>query len=189
MLARDPKRSLDMWEFRQETLLNHIDAAKREPTPYITFTVNSEIASELARIRTAKRGDQQITLIDPRTRLRLGLPVLELYAEAKNYGIDQRYPEDYLKDLWLCLWEVTPAEVVGTWAWAELKDDPRWYETIVEPALRQFQAPGELLTATDAKQSDQDEADAAQYSSEDDRDTDELAEELSRIGFSRVALE
>jgi hypothetical protein len=189
LLARDPKRSLDTWDSREKTLLNHIDAAKREPTPYITFTVNPEIASELARLRAVKRGDQHVTLINPRTRLRLGLPIVELSMEAKNYEFDQRYPESYLKDMWLCLWEVTSAEIVSTWAWTELKNDPKWYEKIVGPALRSFQAAGDLLAAADAEQTDGNDDESAQYSGEDDRATDELAKELARIGFSRVALD
>ncbi|KAJ5455615.1 uncharacterized protein N7458_003879 [Penicillium daleae] len=36
---------------------------------------------------------------------------------------------------YLCLWEVTPDEVVGHWDWEDLVDDPDWFGNVVMPAF------------------------------------------------------
>ena len=55
--------------------------------------------------------------------------------EMDWYGIKNPYREDFYSDHYLCLWEVTPDEVVGTWSWEELQKDRGWYENIIMSAF------------------------------------------------------
>lgn len=65
-----------------------------------------------------------------------GLPVLHCKAEMEHYGVKSRYRNDYWSNHYLCLWEVTPEEVVGTWRWRHLRKYRNWFEDIVEPAVK-----------------------------------------------------
>nr|KMM71105.1 hypothetical protein CPAG_07412 [Coccidioides posadasii RMSCC 3488] len=45
--------------------------------------------------------------------------------------------DEPLLDEYLCLWEITPEEVVQHWNWDELCENPRWYEDEIQPAFNQ----------------------------------------------------
>lgn len=138
MLARAPRLRLDNEQVRIEALTMHVDHRVRKATPCISFTKSPEKLRNLAELRnTRHRGDQRIVVIDPRLRINLGLPVLSYREEAAYYNIKARYSLDYLQDHYLCLWEVTPDEVVGTWSWSDLRGTERWYQDIIVPALQQ----------------------------------------------------
>jgi hypothetical protein len=38
----------------------------------------------------------------------------------------------------LCLWQVTPNEIVRRWEWKELVGNPNWYKDIIVLAYEQF---------------------------------------------------
>lgn len=74
-----------------------------------------------------------------------GLPVLDVAAEMEHYGIPDPYPraskfftDRYHFDHFVCLWEVTGSEVVGSWNWEGLAKTKDWYEEIVMPAFMDF---------------------------------------------------
>ena len=73
----------------------------------------------------------------PRVRFELGLPILRYSEEVAYYGIESRYTRDYWHNHYLCLWEVTPEEIVGIWYWNDLRQNPSWYENVIMPAAQQ----------------------------------------------------
>jgi hypothetical protein len=143
MLARRPREELATNDARKTSLTLHANHKNHEvPTPYISFTSCPHAAKRLAnkRINEGRRGDQNLVVIDPWYRLQHGLPILDMAKEAEWYGIDSPYRENYFTDHYVCLWEVTPAEVVGTCRWDELCRDNGWYENIVMPAFERHRA-------------------------------------------------
>ena len=144
MLARSKREVLATRDQRASSLELHADHAKRLPTPYISFTASPTAAEDLIKHRThkTKRGDQNLVAIDPKYRLQHGLPILDMGEEMIVYGIDDPYPHgpNYFIDHYICLWEVTPREVVGVWSWHDLREDNDWYENIIMPAFREYRA-------------------------------------------------
>ncbi|RMY42882.1 hypothetical protein D0865_11653 [Hortaea werneckii] len=51
------------------------------------------------------------------------------------YQVNAPYKRDYWQHHYLCLWEVTPAEVVGIWEWDDLRRSTNWYEDVIMPAV------------------------------------------------------
>ena len=51
------------------------------------------------------------------------------------YKVQSRYGRDYWHCHYLCLWEVTPEEVVGIWSWDDLRNERNWFEEIVMPTI------------------------------------------------------
>jgi hypothetical protein len=140
MDSRAPRKRLDTIEDRRSSLAVHIDHSNWSPTPYISFTSSSTAVEDLARRRILKRGPQTLTVIDPNTRLRYGLPILDLDAEMNHYNIPNPYGEhgQYCVDHYICLWQVTEREIIGHWEWDELVASGNWYQDIVMPAFRDF---------------------------------------------------
>lgn len=140
MLARAADMKLPDFETRKTTLGKHLDHANwASPSPYISFTRSAQDVQELARWRTRTRGQQTITAINPNIRVRNGLPLLNAKAEMSHYKIEDPYKGrigDY-SDHYVCLWQVTKAEIIGQWDWSEFEDNPAWYEDIVLPAYDQ----------------------------------------------------
>jgi hypothetical protein len=142
MIARDPALRLDTFEIRKETLQNHIDPTSMKATPYISFLTDpKKLEIEIQRKQDNGK-TQRVTLVDPQARLRLRLPILRFADEFKHYKLYNPSRSDVSTSHWICLWEVTPAEVVWTWEWDDLKGNPQWYQEIVLPVLRRFQATG-----------------------------------------------
>ncbi|KAK4905603.1 hypothetical protein LTR49_025114 [Elasticomyces elasticus] len=54
-----------------------------------------------------------------------------------HYQVKVPYGKDYWRNHFLCLWEVTPAEVVGIWDWDDVRKSPNWYVDVVIPAINQ----------------------------------------------------
>jgi hypothetical protein len=142
MLARDSTIRLDTYEIRKETLQSHLYPTIKKATPYISFSSCAGFVDLDMKRREKDGKHQRLTLIDPQTRLRLQLPILKFVDEFKHYKLYNPSRADVTTGHWMCLWEVTPEEVVWTWNWDELKDNPEWYWDVVEPALRTFQATG-----------------------------------------------
>ena len=95
----------------------------------------------LANSRSQRgRDPQTLTVIDPEVRIRSGLPILDISSEMQYYGIEDPYGKSnlYYKDHFVCLWQVTAEEVVGSWEWDDLRTDLNWYENIIMPAFRRF---------------------------------------------------
>lgn len=140
MLARAADMKLPDSETRKTTLGKHLNHREwSSPSPYISFTSSATDVEELARWRTRTRGEQTITAINPNIRARNGLPVLNTKAEMSHYEIEDPYngrTGDY-SDHYVCLWQVTKAEIIGHWKWSELENNPAWYEDIVLPAYDQ----------------------------------------------------
>ncbi|KAI0400674.1 hypothetical protein F4802DRAFT_619741 [Xylaria palmicola] len=102
--------------------------------PYLSFTCNPANISALGN--TFPEMSWTLTVIDPDTRVRNRLPTLHFKTEAEEYCPEVAHtinPDEYL-----CLWEVTTAEVVGHWDWDILKNDKFWYENTVRPTYWQF---------------------------------------------------
>ena len=92
------------------------------------------------RSRRNNRGNQTLTVIDPNTRLKNGLPILNVAAEMDHYKILDPYGKDnqYYDDHYVCLWQVTENEIVGHWKWDDLVAKENWYQTIIMPAFLRF---------------------------------------------------
>jgi hypothetical protein len=143
MLSRAPRLPLDTEEARKTSLANHLDYSNwDEGTPYISFMRSAAAINELAcrRARQGNRGLHTLSVIDPGVRLQKGLPILGVAAEMEYYSIPDPYYEGnrFYVDQYICLWEVTPEEVVGHWEWDEWANNENWYEEIVMPAYKEF---------------------------------------------------
>ena len=44
---------------------------------------------------------------------------------------------EYYKNHYICLWEVTEEEVIGKWKWDDLLKTDRWYERVILPAFKE----------------------------------------------------
>ncbi|KAI1316093.1 hypothetical protein F5Y16DRAFT_393242 [Xylariaceae sp. FL0255] len=141
MMSRAPEMRLDDEESRQASLAGHLDYRNWTPSPYISFTTSKDRIETLTRMRAYRNGGAlTLTAIDPDTRLRNGLPILDVEAEMAHYGIEDPYGRnnEYYADEYLCLWQVTPAEIVGHWSWDELERVSNWYSDIIIPAFEEF---------------------------------------------------
>ncbi|KAF7717832.1 Uncharacterized protein PECH_000078 [Penicillium ucsense] len=60
-------------------------------------------------------------------------------SELKYYKVQDpcRGAYSYYKDEYLCLWEVTPDEVVAHWDWDVLIENDHWYEDDILPAFKE----------------------------------------------------
>ncbi|RMZ80352.1 hypothetical protein DV738_g2873, partial [Chaetothyriales sp. CBS 135597] len=67
----------------------------------------------------------------------MGLPILHVADEVAYYGIDDPYSRSnrYSQDHYVCLWEVTEAEIIGHWKWDVLVRNQNWYEDVIMPAF------------------------------------------------------
>ncbi|KAJ5120831.1 uncharacterized protein N7515_010219 [Penicillium bovifimosum] len=65
--------------------------------------------------------------------------MVEMESELKHYEVQDPYGRacSYYKDEYLCLWEVTPDEVVAHWDWDVLVENDHWYEDEILPAFRE----------------------------------------------------
>ncbi|KAJ5960907.1 uncharacterized protein N7479_008057 [Penicillium vulpinum] len=55
-----------------------------------------------------------------------------------SHGVCNPYGQTlYYRNHYLCLWEVTEAEVSRSWAWDDLKKKANWYKEIVLPAFKE----------------------------------------------------
>jgi hypothetical protein len=142
MLARLPCQSLETEQDRCGSLTTHLDHRIWKPTPYIYFKESANAIEELATRRSGQsnRGVQYLTVIDPSTRVRNGLPVLDVAAEMEYYSIPDPYRmnKKYYVGSYVCLWEVAKEEVVGHWEWDELATNENWYEEIIVPAFNKY---------------------------------------------------
>lgn len=138
MFSRDPEMRLSDRETRRTTLaksLYHNDWTT--PGPYIAFKSSQAGLEDLARLRIGrKRGPQTVTAINPNVRIKKGLPVLNVQAEMRHYDIPapKGYSDALYEDDYVCLWQVTKAEIIGQWDWSDLEDNPSWFQDVVLPA-------------------------------------------------------
>lgn len=72
------------------------------------------------RQQRSNRGQQFLAVIDPQSRIQPGLSILHLAEGMRYYGIESKYNLDHATNHYMCLWEITPEEIIGTWEWAEL---------------------------------------------------------------------
>lgn len=176
MLARAPRMRLDNEEIRYKALSTHTNHRERQATPFISFTRSPVKLRNLANFRSSRpnRGGQRIVVIDPRIRMNLGLPVLSYREEAARYNIQPSYSSDYWQDHYLCLWEVTPEEVVGTWSWEDLRNKENWYQDIIVPALQQHRMnPGlGIIAGNHTDENDDTDPDNKENTSDTSDDTD-----------------
>ena len=140
MLARLPRGELATFDTRKTSLARHANQRNQIHTPYISFTSSVDAAVRLANERKRPRGDQHIVVVDPWYRLQRGLPVLDMGKEMREYGVQNPYGEDYYTDHYLCLWEITPEEVIGTWSCNYLRQVDGWYENIIMQEFRKHRA-------------------------------------------------
>lgn len=153
MMSRAPCRRLDTIESRKTSLTTHLNHKDWTPTPYISFTTSAAAVQELSNMRAQRknRGVQTLTVIDPNTRLRHGLPILDVAAEMNHYNIPDPYGKSnqYYNDHYVCLWQVTKLEIIGHWQWSDLVAHENWYEEIIMPAFRQFSRKTVLVSPED----------------------------------------
>ncbi|CAG8215028.1 unnamed protein product [Penicillium olsonii] len=78
-------------------------------------------------------------IINPNVRIGNGLPILEMKSELRHYEVQDPYGRGYSdnKDQYLCLWEVTPDEVVAHWDWDGLLEDVCWDGDKILPAFKE----------------------------------------------------
>ncbi|KAI1480703.1 hypothetical protein F4774DRAFT_376920 [Daldinia eschscholtzii] len=147
MKARAPRQRLHDRESRVKFLTTHLDYRDWTPTPFISFTTRQDEIENLAgrRIYTTEK---TVIVIDPHTRLKKGLPIIDVEAETKHYRIEDHYPgsKDYARGHYMCLWEVTKDEIVGSWKWDDLKDNKNWLEDIIMPEYKKFLGKTALTT-------------------------------------------
>ncbi|KAH1438995.1 hypothetical protein KXV69_003285 [Aspergillus fumigatus] len=149
MLSRLPRQRLDSSELRKKFLATHADYKDWTPTPFISFTQLKQDLEENAVFRAAKRDSQRITVVNPNVRIENGFPILNMGIEMRHYGIPDPYnrSNEYYRDHYICLWEVTEPEVVGHWQWDDLKGNNRWYEEIIMPAFEKHNERSFALSA------------------------------------------
>ncbi|KAF2759006.1 hypothetical protein EJ05DRAFT_463663 [Pseudovirgaria hyperparasitica] len=152
MKARATRQRLNTRASRKESLSLHLKHDTRTPTPYISFTVSPSAIRGLAPRRTEKRGPQKLIVVDPIARKRNRMPFLHVLDEMDYYDIPDPYNQRnrYYRDHYICLWEVTPDEVVGQWDYDDLLSTSEdWYEDIILPAVENFR---QKTTASDAEE-------------------------------------
>ncbi|CAG8271706.1 unnamed protein product [Penicillium salamii] len=138
MLARLPRQRLGSRESRKESLATHADYQIWEPTPFISFSAS---VLGLQRFLSRRKGPsfpRTLTVINPNVRIANGLPMLEMEPELRHYEVQDPYRRAYAyyKDEYLCLWEVTPDEVVAHWDWDVLIENVHWYENEILPTFK-----------------------------------------------------
>jgi hypothetical protein len=128
MLSRWPDQPLNTEQARKNSLATHLNHKLWQPTPYISFTRSASAIEDLAAWRSVKRGDQTLTTINPATRLRIGLPILDVVKEMDHYDIPDPYDKGskYYINHYVCLWEVTEEEIIGHYDWQELSKTTNW---------------------------------------------------------------
>ncbi|RAK81891.1 uncharacterized protein BO72DRAFT_180675 [Aspergillus fijiensis CBS 313.89] len=138
-LARLPRGRLDTSEIRKDYLTIHADHKIWEPTPFISFTQSSQELQDNANWRMSKRGSQTITVVNANVRVDKGLPVLNMADEMRYYGVSDPYNrrDEYYRNHYICLWEITEEEIVGNWEWDELLRNGCWYEQVILPAFKE----------------------------------------------------
>lgn len=141
MMSREPEMRLDNNDSRKRTLAKHLDHKDWTPGPFISFTTSPAAIEDLVRIRR-HRGDQTLTVVDPDSRRRNFLPILDVAAEMGYYQIQDPYRNSnaYYVNHYVCLWQVTKAEIVGHWEWNKLENNKNWYREIILPAVERFRA-------------------------------------------------
>lgn len=111
---------------RVEALTNHSNWGNwGYPTPVVSATSSFDDAAIRARRQSSKnRGRVYLTVINPRARLRAGLPLLNAIDEMTTYGVPDPYMGGYgyYEHELLCPWIITEAEIVGTRPWDEISD-------------------------------------------------------------------
>ncbi|KAF5858584.1 hypothetical protein ETB97_003977 [Aspergillus alliaceus] len=139
MLARLPRERLDTSTARETFLATHANHGIWEPTPFISFTQSPQELQDNVNWRKKKRGSQTITVVNPYIRIDKGLPVLNMADEMRHYGVPDPYgrANEYYKNHYICLWEVTEEEVVGNWEWDDLLKTNRWYEQVILLAFKE----------------------------------------------------
>lgn len=135
--CREPMHDAQM---RRQMLASHIDNRNwTQGTPFISFTSSSRDIKRIARQRQ-HRPRQLLTVIDPLPRLERGLGVVSCYDELKYYGVRDPYDNNYkyYANEYLCLWQVNSDEIVATWPWDDLSENPNWYDAVVLPEWQRF---------------------------------------------------
>jgi hypothetical protein len=146
MFAGNPTVRLASFDLRAQSLYLHLRGSLTQ-SPYLQVCTNPEyVAKDITRYLTSGICSPRVVLIDPRPRLRAGLPIIHYDSELGRYST--RMPADVSQlreragispDHYLCLWEITKEEIVHEWEWTDLSQSWHWYENTVEPALRKHQ--------------------------------------------------
>jgi hypothetical protein len=119
MLARLPRQRLGSRESRERSLATHADYQKWNPTPFISFTTSVSGLQIFLSRRKGASFPRTLTVINPNVRIASGLPMLEMESELIYYEVPDPYQKaySYYKDEHLCLWEITPEEIIGYIDW------------------------------------------------------------------------
>ncbi|KAI2472867.1 hypothetical protein F4781DRAFT_292442 [Annulohypoxylon bovei var. microspora] len=147
MMSRAPEMRLDNAKSRKASLTKHLDYSKWTDGPYISFTTCPVAIKELAKMRLDReRGAQTLSVIDPKSRIMNGLPILNVATEMDHYSIPDPYDKgkEYYTNHCVCLWQVTETEIVGHWDWDSLANSENWYENIIIPAVDKWRENNQL---------------------------------------------
>ncbi|KAF9885327.1 hypothetical protein FE257_013044 [Aspergillus nanangensis] len=139
MQARSPRLELGSRESRKTSLATHANYTLWNPTPFISFTASESGLQNFLSRRKGPSYPRKLTVINPNVRIAKGLPMIEMQSELRYYGREDPYRKGYshYEDEYLCLWEVTPDEIVKHWDWDFLSENVHWYEDEVLPAFKE----------------------------------------------------
>lgn len=154
--AADCTTPLDTEAERRAALKVHVNWKDwSRDTQFISADPSEKDSLDQARDRLRKktRGDADdiyLVLINHNARVRAGAPLLNAMDEMQYYGVSDPYDRDFLyyKRHILLPYVVTPDEVAGVWAWAEIQQwmedndglDEAWIDQVLRPAFRQHEA-------------------------------------------------
>ena len=105
-MARAPHQDLDTIESRKISLAKHLKHSDwTSPTPYISFTNSAAAVQDLVNVRAQRnRSNQTLTAIDPNTRLRKGLPILDECGKHSRFTPSDILFEHQYTRLPRCFW-------------------------------------------------------------------------------------
>jgi hypothetical protein len=118
---------LACFDFRAQSLYLHLRGSMTK-SPYLQVCTNPEyVAWDITRYLTSDIRSPCLVVIDPRPRLRAGLPIIHYDSELGRYSTcvpadlsQVRERADISPDHWLCLREITAEEIVEEWNWVDL---------------------------------------------------------------------
>ncbi|CZT50816.1 uncharacterized protein RSE6_11872 [Rhynchosporium secalis] len=129
---------LDTAARRKLALKRHSDWGNRHKTPFISFSISlveiGETRVPWFQNRQKRAGileNTKLTIINARARLAAGKPIIRMKTELLHYEVMSKGGnlrcEDscFYENEFLAPFSVSPAEIVGTWAWHSVE---KWIE-------------------------------------------------------------
>ncbi|PWY65971.1 hypothetical protein BO70DRAFT_433225 [Aspergillus heteromorphus CBS 117.55] len=149
ILSGAPCQNVETEHMRSELLSEHILAQTRgstgaaEPAHKNMFTwdgnpfIHCTSRPFEVRCRVRDWSQKTVTVINPNVRRAVQLPTLSLGDELESRSLGRPASNYEFVGEYLCLWEVTPDEIVGHWRATDLVGLHAWYTRAVMPAFRE----------------------------------------------------